>query len=292
MKRVLLSILVSIIVLPLYSQSISEKITKEACKSLDTLSCYKQLQKEIKTSVSKAMVTVLKNGTDEEKKILSTAGGIKKTFDDVYSLIPTYCPNIRTLMSEKARDHFYQSSKIDEANKHFDKGQEYLEHDLFKDAIKEYKKAIKIDKNYVLAIDNLAVSYRKLNKFKKAIKYYKKSLDICPEGDLALLNISYIYSILKDNSKSLKYYSLLKKYYPYNPEGYFGASRSYFYNEQYEESVDNMFIAHILYVENKSNYLEDSNKWMNIVYAKLTKINKIQIFNKYAEKYNISVNID
>ena len=143
-------------------------------------------------------------------------------------MLPSYCYNVRRLIIEDKKNRFYKRSDNQQANFHFDKGNDFMESGDYKNAIKEFESAVKFDNNLVYAIDNLAISYRHLENYKTAIKYYNQSLDIFPEGDVALLNIAVSYSFLEDDENSIKSYSKLKFLYPDDPEGYFGLAKMYF----------------------------------------------------------------
>lgn len=71
---------------------------------------------------------------------------------------------------------------------------------------------MKLDNNFVYAIDHIAVCYRRLGEYKTAIKYYNKSLDIFPEGDIAIMNIAATYSFIKDDNNSIKTIDCLNTY--------------------------------------------------------------------------------
>jgi tetratricopeptide (TPR) repeat protein len=135
----------------------------------------------------------------------------------------------------------------------------------------------------------LAISYRRQNNYKSAIVYYKKSLDIFPEGDVALLNIAVCYSFLLDKANTMKYYNQIKYLYPDNPEGYYGAAKVLFINADYESALDNLFISHRIYSENKSALSNDSQKLIELFYSKLKELNQLDLFESKAKEYGITI---
>ena len=139
------------------------------------------------------------------------------------------------------------------------------------------------------AIDHLAISFRKQGNYKSAIKYYKESLEIFPEGHLALLNIAVCYSAIRDNEASIGSYEKLKFYYPKDPEGYFGLARMQFMNEDYENGLDNLFIAHRIYVETDSDYQKDSSGLISLFSEKLTELGKSDLVEKKAKEHNMNI---
>src|SRR5687768_10064120 len=82
-----------------------------------------------------------------------------------------------------------------EARDLYNKGVEKFEQGDFKKAIHYYGEAIKIDKNYTDAYDNLGLTFRQLGKLDSAEYYYKKSIDIFPDGTVARTNLGQVYTI-------------------------------------------------------------------------------------------------
>jgi tetratricopeptide (TPR) repeat protein len=224
--------------------------------------------------------------------VLGTVSGITGTFKEVNEILPSICYNVRRLMIEEKKKQFYTLSVHSYANEHYEKGNIFMDKGDYSNSIKEFQEAVKLDKNFVYAIDHLAVSYRRQENYKKAIKYYQRSLDIFPEGDLALLNIAAAYLLLKDYDYSLKYYSKLIFFYPESPEGYYGAAKVYFIKSDFENALDNVFTAHRIYIETNSDYTEDSKQLIGIMYSKLKELNRIDIFNTQAEKNNVTINVE
>lgn len=289
MKHYGLVILGLILASSLNSQTFSEKITLKTCECLDTLTTIKQIDDNLKICTSKAMAQVMDASTQEEKSALSTVEGIKSVFQKVNELIPSYCYNVRRLIIEEKNTQFDKLSSFSQANEHYFRGSDFMNKADFVNSIKEFKKAIKIDKDFVFAYDNLAISFRKQENYKKAIKYYKKSLEIFPEGNVALLNIAVAYSNLKDYDNSLKYYKELIYLYQDDPEGYLGAGRMQFIKYDYANALENIFIAHRMYVETNSEYTDESEQLIGIMYSELKDIGKIDLFNEKAGLHNFSI---
>jgi tetratricopeptide (TPR) repeat protein len=289
MKHYRLIILGLIITSSLKAQTFSEKVAIKACDCLDSLETYKQLEDSLRNCTSKAMALVMIESSPEEKKILNTVQGITGVFQEVNEILPSYCYNVRRLMIVEKKKQFYDLSSIPEANEHYLKGNDFMDNGDFTNSISEFQNAIKIDNRFVYAYDHLAISYRRQENYKKAIKYYKKSLEIFPEGDVALLNIAVSYSFLKDYQNSLKYYNDLIFLYQDNPEGYFGAGKIQYVISDYENALENVFNAHRMYLDTNSDYLQDSEKLISIMYADLKDKGKINLFLEKAKKYNITI---
>ena len=67
------------------------------------------------------------------------------------------------------------------ANTYFDRGKGFQEQGNYKEAAREYEKAVKADPGYAEAHSNLGFSYRKQGKFDKAVRSYKKAIELNPK---------------------------------------------------------------------------------------------------------------
>jgi tetratricopeptide (TPR) repeat protein len=289
MRYWLISVLICLSLTSLQGQTLSEKIALIACERLDSIDNFETLQDSIQPSITAAMATVMMKGTLEERKQIGTVEGIRGTLKEAFEILPRRCYNVRRLIIESKRKVFYKESDNQKANAHFDKGNEYMEKEDYKSARKEFESAIKLDEKFIYAFDHLAISYRRQNNYKSAISYYKKSLDIFPEGDVALLNIAVCYSFLLDKENTMKYYNQIKYLYPDNPEGYYGVAKFLFINADYENALDNLFISHRIYSENKSTLSNDSQKLIELFYSKLKELNQLDLFDRKAKKYGITI---
>lgn len=289
MRYWFISVLICLSLTSLQGQTLSEKIALIACERLDSIDNFETLQDSIQPSITAAMATVMMKGTLEERKQIGTVEGIRGTLKEAFEILPSRCYNVRRLIIESKRKVFYKESDNLKANVHFDKGNEYMEKEDYKSARKEFESAIKLDEKFVYAFDHLAISYRRQNNYKSAIVYYKKSLDIFPEGDVALLNIAVCYSFLLDKENTMKYYNQIKYLYPDNPEGYYGAAKFLFINADYENALDNLFISHRMYSENKSALSNDSQKLIELFYSKLKELNQLDLFDSKAKEYGITI---
>lgn len=93
------------------------------------------------------------------------------------------------------------------AKEHVELGYTYEKQKDYKDAIYQYKMAIKKDGNYDLAYFDLGNVFFKEKKYNDAIKYYKKAIKINPKNTDALNNLAYTYYKLGDFKKA-KFYIL------------------------------------------------------------------------------------
>lgn len=274
---------------PSFGQSIQNKIADKTCDCLNENILLENLNDSIKACTTKAMSEFMTTAPLEERKFIGTVQGIRGMYSDVYKILPSKCYKIRKIVIEDKKKRFYTISDNSNANSHFYKGNELMENEVYKQAIKEFKKAIKIDPNFVYSIDHIAISYRKMEKFEKAINFYNKSLEIFPEGDVALMNMGVIYTHLENFEKAIQYYDKLVFYHQNNPEGYFGRAKILFLVKNYEVALDNIFIAHRIYSSNNSDYANDTSTIIKMIHEELKNNNQLDVFKMKAEEYNINL---
>jgi tetratricopeptide (TPR) repeat protein len=287
MKKILFFLTIVTIFNTSYSQTLEEKIATRACECLKNKTKVDDdvYQKCITKSMSEVVLT---DNDKKNREAINTVEGIQNLLKKVYEIMPITCDSQKE--KENKRNQFYSNSTNENAQNSYIIAKDFMRDKKYKLAIESLEISLKYDKNFVLAYDDIAVCYRQLNDFDKAIKYYKKSLDIYPEGDFALMNIGVIYSKKLDFKTAISYYEKLIKFQPKNAEGYFGAGKNYFSLKDYENALNNIFIAHRIYSEEKSEYVKDTEQIMSIIYQTLKSENKVELFNKIAEKNNIKIN--
>jgi tetratricopeptide (TPR) repeat protein len=289
MKPYVLLFLVLLVTAGLQAQTLADKVAQASCPCLDSLESYQQMEDSLANCVALGMAEMLTQGSPEDLKILNSVKGITALFEEVKGKLGSYCYNVRRLVIEEKRRMFYKTSSNQSAEEYYEVGNNYLRNKDYERAIKEYEKAIKLDKNFVYAYDNIAISYRRQENFKMAIKYYQKSLAIFPEGDVAILNIAVAYSLLKDYDNALKYYNSLIYLYRDDPEGYFGAGKMLFIKGAFEPALEHVFTAHRIYTETNSEYMEDSKLLIGIMFKSLKEMGNEELFTTIAKKHNISI---
>lgn len=288
MKNKLL-ILIAIASFPsLYAQSIEEKIATKAC---DCLSKSSGITEEIfRDCLTSSMSDIILTDNDPKvRESFNTVDGIQSMILKAQDAVVKECPKFIPEAPEDKSAVFYANSKNKNAQNAYTIAKDFMRDKNYKMAIESLQLSLKEDPNFVIALDDIAVCYRQLGDFDNAIMYYKKSLDIFPEGDLALMNIGVVYSLKSDFKTSISYYEKLIKYQPNNAEGYFGAGKNYLLLNDDEKALDNIFIAHIIYSNEKSEYLKDSEQFLGTLYQKMKSENKEDIFKKIAAKNNVKL---
>jgi len=149
-----------------------------------------------------------------------------------------------------------------EARKHYLKGEEYVSTAKFKEALTEFKAAIKIDPNFsdaytatgfvyimlqnfreaathlekaltinpadIKACENLGVIHFYSGNYDKAIHYYEKAIKIDPRLVSAHNSLGSVYILLGKSKESIEHYQKALDADPYNAATYFNLGDVYY----------------------------------------------------------------
>lgn len=272
----------------IHAQTVEEKIAAKACECLEKSS--RITEDVFRDCFTKPMGEIIL--TDKDPKVresINTVEGIQNMILKVQGIISKKCPNLVPAVMETKEDVFYGQSKNKNAQNSYVIGKDFMEKNDYKMAVESFQMAIKEDPTFVLALDDIAVSYRQLNDYDSAIKYYNKSLEVYPEGSFALMNIGVVYTFKSDYKTAISYYEKLIQYHPDNAEGYFGVGKNYIMLNDDEKALENIFIAHVIYTNEKSEYVKDSEQLLGALYQKMKSENKEDLFKKIAEKNNVKI---
>ncbi len=75
---------------------------------------------------------------------------------------------------------FNQQVNPEQVTAAYTDGYQRMKAGQYKDAIKAFKRVIKLNDQHAMAYTNMAYSFRKLGKYRRAVKLYKKALAIEP----------------------------------------------------------------------------------------------------------------
>ena len=168
-----------------------------ACECISKESQYEELDELLKSCVISAKIEIEDQFPDEISSDMFTVEGVRQAIYDISKLVVSSCPNIATKLSQQKKDLHYTLSDNGKANEHYHKGNQYRVNKQYNLAIEQYKRAIKKDDLFVLAYDQLGLTYRQSGDLDKAISTYKQSLRIFPEGDFSLTNLAAYTRLLK-----------------------------------------------------------------------------------------------
>jgi len=238
------------------------------------------------------------NISDCISKSLETVKGEKgdatNVKDDInYKMVETYlvqhCKPLKELAFTENKKFKYASSDNVLAQLAYDDGMEYINEGDTKNAIEKFSKAVQIDPNFAFAWDNLGISYRKNKQYENAIAAYLKSLEIYPEGRLPLLNIAITYNLNQQYTEAVTYYEKFIDIFSDDPEGYYGLGLILYTQDQEEAGLDNLIRAYTIYTSQNSPYRADAAKKIGYMYKDLKNQDKLEVFQKVADKYNLKV---
>lgn len=287
MKQLLI-ILTLILSTNAFGQTLEERAAIKACDCIQKTKTLndENYRKCLATSISDVIV---KDKNPNDLQLISTVDGIQGILRKVDSIVSKNCVVYSKEKLEKLRKKFYGDSKIKFVNNSLIIGNDFMREKKYDFVIENYGMALKYDSLYVPVIDNIAAAYKKKGDLDNAIKYYKKSLSIYPEGDFALMNIGVIYTEKTEYKISNDYYSKLIRLYPDNAEGYFGLGKNLALLNEFESALENIFVAHKIYQHEKSEYVNDTQKIIGMIYQEMKKVNKEEDFNKIANKMGIEI---
>ena len=271
-----------------YAQTFEQTAAQKSCECLKKFSelTDENYQNCISTSLTEALVI---GDVKKNMEQIGTVTGMEAALLKIDSILNDICTIGQSSELEQKRKMHYGYSKNIEATNFYMIGKDFMEEEKYKLAIKSFEKALKKDGDFVLALDDIAASHRRLEKFEDAIKYYKRSLAIFPEGDFALINIGVVYNLKRDYKTANEYYKKLVRFQPSNAEGFYGLGRNYYYLEDYENAIINIISAHKIYVAEKDEYAKDSEQMLGIIYQDMKEKGKKEDFIRIATENGINI---
>ncbi len=264
-----------------------KSISIEACSCISEIKADDTAKNDaIKNCISKSLTEIERS---DKEKSLKNVDSESASFKKIQSYVIENCDALKNLLLTENQQFKHATSSNVLAQLAYDDGMDYMGEQDYENAILKFKKATDIDPDFAFAWDNLGVSYRITNQHDQAIKAYKRSLDINPSGRLPLLNIAVAYNLNKDYKQSIKYYKKFISNYDEDPEGYYGLGLILYTNDKQEQGLDNLIHAYTIYTAQNSPYGSDAAKKIGYMYNDLKNQNKLEIFNKVATKYNLSI---
>ncbi len=258
--------------------------------SNDACQCISQIETEsddknqlIKDCINKSLEAKIVDESSEENKI------VEMNYKTIENYLVQHCKPLKELAFTENKKFRHASSDNVLAQLAYDDGMEYINDDDIENAIIKFSKAVEIDANFAFAWDNLGISYRKNGEYDKAIASYKKSLEIYPEGRLPLLNIAITYNLNKQYDEAVTYYNKFIEIYKEDPEGYYGLGLILYTQQQEEAGLDNLIRAYTIYTAQNSPYRADAAKKIGYMYKDLKNQDRLEVFHKVADKYNLKV---
>ena len=210
-------------------------------------------------------------------------------YEELQERLMNECSALETLISSYNVEAENSVSDNPKAIEFYEQGNTAMRNENFEVAIKLYKKALKEDKKFAFAWDNLGIAYRRTGDYDKAIDCYKKSLKLDPNGRVALGNIAIAYELKEDFDKALLSYRDYAVARPNDPEAYYGAGRMYHLKGDYENALRNMMKAYLIYKETNNPYIQDAESILAQFYNELEAEGREALFNEVGKEFNIQI---
>ena len=276
----------------LFAQTVEQKVAGEVCVCLGEVVEKEEVEGKINKCLPAALAKVLDEGTEKEKNSLSTVGGVQRAMLQAKELLAENCAVVRLVVLKNKKNTYYIPSPIQKANGYYAVGMERLGQASYLKAIRKFKKALKADEKFVMAMDQLAMAYQEMGAYDEAIGWYESSLAIFPEGDVALLNIAVAYALKNDLEKSLEYYRRLTYLYPENPQGFYGVAKVLLLTGQYENALENILLAHKIYERQGADNIRESQKIITDLYHTFMELNKSDAFFAKTEQFGVEISLN
>jgi len=89
------------------------------------------------------------------------------------------------------------------------RGSSYIGFDMYNDAIREYKKAVFLDKKDITSWSYIGYSYRMIHDYDNAIKAYKALLEVDPQNLTATQDLAMSYALKGDYKEAISVFKTL-----------------------------------------------------------------------------------
>lgn len=117
-------------------------------------------------------------------------------------------------------------------------GKSYIKTEQYKKAIEIYEELKKFEPKNISIWITIAEIYREINKGKKALEFYEEALKIEPDNQELLIKIAKAREDIGHNIIALGYYEKAQKISPDTFIYWYSLGEAYYYNDQYEKSID------------------------------------------------------
>lgn len=222
--------------------------------------------------------------TDEEKTVLSSTVLTKADEETHASAIVTTYLIGHSLLAKKYKEGGFDQNLNEErknllegiriasssggtelggAQKAYSKADQALRKGDIDEAIRQLRKALKIDPNFVDALDDLGLLYKRLNRTSMAKDLFLRSLKLKPDNWVARMNLASAHLHDEEYREAIKHYEILRKSDPDNPEGHYGLGVVRLRQKRSKDALPHMEKALAIYKKTESSYLEETQKMVD-----------------------------
>ena len=215
--------------------------------------------------------------------------GISPTGSGLEDQLIVHCPSLKTILTTSFDKANIDKSIHSKTLKSYEKGLLAYRNGDNESAVKNLTKATDKAPRFTQAWNLLGLTYDKQGEYSKAGQAYTKSSEESPYGRIPLLKKPVSYEKAGDNRRALQAYEYYVKLLPKDPEGYYKLGRKYHVAKEYEKALDNTMKAFVLFKERDSPFTKDALVAITLLRNDLNKKSRMDIFNRYAEKYNLII---
>jgi tetratricopeptide (TPR) repeat protein len=171
-------------------------------------------------------------------------------------------------------------------------GTSYMQKNKFNEAESYLLNAIKLDPEYVDAMDHLGIVYRRQGRFKEAQEIYLRSLYINENNPVPWQNLALVYRNLKEFDEAIVCYEKLGLLDPDDPESDYGLGEVERILGNYEKSIQHFNSAIKKYMLTFSEYVYDAYYYQGLNYYDIDDYAKaLQYFKLAQEEYSDSADL-
>ena len=106
---------------------------------------------------------------------------------------------------------------------------------------------------------------------------------------MPLMNKPIAYERMGKLDEALEGYQKFMEVFPDDAEGFYGIGRIYHLKGDYENGLDHMMKAYVMYNKEKSPYARDAEANLGIMYRELKQKSQLELFDRMAKKNNIQI---
>lgn len=281
------------LMIPSVDAQVSEQAYNKACDCIGKVDL--GLLKKQQLDQAEACVFLAAGKSDIRSKLADAVKngipvlGKSEKETDIAAVLIRHCPAIKLIVTTSLETNTLSSTIKKSAVKFYEKGLAQYRKGNYNETVTSLEKALKKDPKCTQALDLLGLTYDHLEDYRESIAAYDRSINENPFGRLALRKRPAAYAALGDNRRGIKAYSAIIDALPKEPEAYYRIGRLYHKIKDYDRALDNTMKSFVLLKERNSPFVKDALVAITLLHNDLTEKKRLDIWDTYAKKYNLSV---